>query len=232
MTKNPSFSALLAGATGLVGSFCLKDLLADPQYRSIVVLSRKALTVEHPKLKTIITDFENLEEHKTHLGADHIFCCLGTTIKKAGSQENFRKVDFNYPSEIARITAQAGANQFVLVSSIGASSHSRVFYSRVKGELEEAVMSLPFPGILIFRPSLILGVRQEKRLGESIWKVFMRIFQPLLVGPYKKYRPIQARIIAKSMVEMAKTQLQGAHIYESDQIQFFYDRLDEKNIKE
>jgi uncharacterized protein YbjT (DUF2867 family) len=228
MTKKPLYSALLVGATGLVGTYCLQALLADPHYSSIVVLSRRPLPVEHPKLKTILVDFKNLAKHSEQMRADHIFCCLGTTIKVAGSQANFRQVDFNYPYDIARRTVQDGAKQFLLVSSVGASSRSKIFYNRVKGELEDALIPLPFQGVLIFRPSLILGKRPKNRPGEGLGKILMGIFKPFLVSVLKKYRPIQARVIGESMVEMAKIDLKGSHIFESDQIQFFYDRLDEK----
>jgi uncharacterized protein YbjT (DUF2867 family) len=226
MKEKSSFSALLVGATGLVGTHCLQALLADPCYNSIIVLSRRTLRVEHPKLKTILIDFNNLAKHAEQLRADHVFSCLGTTIKAAGSQEAFRKVDFDYIYDIARLTAQEGSKQFLLISSIGAASKSKIFYNRVKGELEDVVMPLPFQGVLIFRPSLILGKRSEKRAGEGIGKIFMGLFRPLLLGAFRKYRPIQAQVIGESMVQMAKTELRGSHIFESDQIQFFYDRLE------
>ena len=114
MNEKLSFSALLVGATGLVGTYCLQALLADPHYSSIVVLSRRSLPVEHPKLKTILVEFKNLAKHSEQMRADHVFCCLGTTIKAAGTQENFRQVDFNHPYDIARITVQEGAKQFLL----------------------------------------------------------------------------------------------------------------------
>ena len=228
MTKKPLYSALLVGATGLVGTYCLQALLADPHYSSIVVLSRRPLPVEHPKLKTILLDFKNLAKHSEQIRADHVFCCLGTTIKVAGTQQKFRQVDFNYPYDIARRTVREGAKQFLLVSSVGASSRSKIFYNRVKGELEDALIPLPFQGVLIFRPSLILGKRPKNRPGEGLGKILMGIFKPFLVSVLRKYRPIQARVIGESMVEMAKIDLKGSHIFESDQIQFFYDRLDEK----
>jgi len=228
MNKKPTYSALLVGATGLVGSYCLQALLTDPHYNSIVVLSRRVLPFEHPKLKTILVDFTNLKEHSAQMRADHVFCCLGTTIKTAGSQENFRQVDFNYPYDIARIAVGEGAKQILLVSSIGASSQSKIFYNRIKGELEDALIPLPFQGTLIFRPSLILGNRPEKRPGERMGKILMGLFKPLLMGVLRKYRPIQARIIGESMVKMAEIELRGSHIFESDQIQFFYDRLENK----
>lgn len=228
MNKKSSFSALLVGATGLVGTHCLQTLLADSRYSRIVVISRRSLSVEHPKLTTILIDFKELAKHSEQLKADHVFCCLGTTIKAAGNQKAFREVDFNYTYDIARLTEQEGAKQFLLVSSIGASAGSKIFYNRVKGELEDAVTSLPFQGVVIFRPSLLLGNRAENRPGEKIGKIFMDLFRPFLIKGFRRYRPIQASVIAKAMVEMAKIELQGSHIFESDQIQFFYERLDSK----
>ncbi|MEO6046590.1 MAG: oxidoreductase [Candidatus Kapaibacterium sp.] len=211
-------TALIVGATGLVGRNCLELLLETERYSGVVALVRRDLPMKHPRLTVHIIDFDRLEESRALLKADDIFCCLGTTIKIAGSQEAFRKVDYSYLLDVARIAREEGARQFFLVSSLGASTTSWVFYNRVKGELEEAIRKLRYPSVGIFRPSLILGDRGEFRLGEKIATVMMKIVGPLLVGPLRKYRGIQARDIARSMVTIAERNPPGFNIYGSDRI--------------
>lgn len=212
-------SALLLGASGLVGSHCLEFLLQEKSYGEIRALVRRPLAIQHPSLIQHIVDFDSLNTQAALLRADDIFCCLGTTIKKAGSQEAFRKVDFTYAYEIAKIAAQNGAQQFLLVSSMGANAKSSIFYNRVKGELEDAVAKLPFDGVQIFRPSLLIGSRAEFRLGEKIAEPLMKAFGFLLVGNLKKYRAIEARTVAAAMIEIAEKKPSGVNIYESDRIQ-------------
>ncbi|MDB5033786.1 MAG: oxidoreductase [Chlorobi bacterium] len=211
-------TALIVGATGLVGRNCLEILLATGRYSGVTALARRELPVKHPRLIVHVIDFDRLEESRALLKADDIFCCLGTTIKAAGSREAFRKVDYSYPLDVARISREEGAGQFLLVSSSGASATSSIFYSRVKGELEEAIRALRYPSAGIFRPSLILGDRGEFRLGEKIATAIMKVVGPLLVGSLRKYRGIQARDIARSMVAIAERNLPGFTIYESDRI--------------
>jgi len=230
MNKKPSFSALLLGATGLVGNYCLQNLLQDPQYTRITVLSRRALSYQHFKLKVHLINFEKLKDFAELMVCDHIFCTLGNTPKAAGSKDASRKVNFSYPLEVARISSKNGAHQFLLVSALTASKESRIFYNRVKGELEEAVASLPFQTVLIFRPSLILGKRQEKRAGERMTQIISQLLTPLLVGKIRNYRPIHARVLARSMTEIAKIQLSGVQTFTTDQMQFFYEQLLKKEI--
>lgn len=215
---NDSRTALLLGATGLVGGHCLELLLDDEDYEQVITLGRRDLDRKHPKLEHHLIDFECMTNCRDLIKARDVFCCLGTTIKKAGSQEAFRKVDFKYPYEVAMIARENGVEQFLLVSSIGADARSRVFYSRVKGELEEAIMSIPFDAVQIFRPSLLLGTRDEVRLGEQFAEKVSRFFSFMFVGPFAKYRPIHALEVATAMVKVAKEQPRGVNIYESGQI--------------
>jgi len=217
--KNPNRIALLAGATGLIGSHCLQLLLDDELYSRVVVLARKELPVKHPKLVQHQVNFDKLDEYASLLKADDVFCCLGTTIKKAGSQAEFRKVDFHYPVEIARIAQANGAKQFLLVTAMGADKSSLIFYNRVKGEVEDAVKKLGYKTIHIFRPSLLLGERKESRAGENIGKILFGIITPLFMGPLKKYKAIEGKVVAAAMVKCAKEDKQGAHVHESDAIQ-------------
>jgi len=209
-------TALLCGPTGLVGSHCLDLLLADPYYKKVVALTRRPLgsVVSNPKLDQRIVDFEQLGQFMGRLRVDHVFSALGTTIAKAGSQEKFRRVDFDYPLAIARAALDAGAQHLVLVSSLGADPEGRVFYLKVKGELEEAISELGFRGVTFLRPSLLLGERKEPRLAEQFYEVLLR------AAP-KRYRGIQAEIVARTMVESAKSEQPGCEILESPEIASF-----------
>ncbi len=205
-------TALLAGATGLVGGHVLRLLLADESYQKITVLSRRGLPVTSPKLQQRLIDFDHLADLDVPR-VDDVFCCLGTTIKKAGSQEAFRKVDFAYVEALARVAARAGAKQFLLVSAIGANAKSRVFYSRVKGETEAAVQAVGFAGTHIFRPSMLLGERAESRILERVGTPLMRAVAFAMVGPLRRARPIAAADVAAAMVKAAKKARPGAHVY-------------------
>jgi uncharacterized protein YbjT (DUF2867 family) len=164
-------------------------------------------------------NFDRLSDSASLLKADDVFCCLGTTIKKAGSQEAFRRVDFTFAYEAAQLAANNGAAQFLLVSALGANANSSVFYNRVKGETEDAIAALPFVSVSIFRPSLLLGERAEFRLGERIAEPVMKALSFLLIGSLRKYRAIEARTVAAAMIEVAKAQPKGVNVYESDRIQ-------------
>ena len=213
-----SRTALLLGASGLIGGHCLDLLLADNDYAQVTMLVRKPLPQTHPKLTQRIVNFDRLTEVADAFRVQDVFCCLGTTIKTAGSQEAFRKVDFTYPVESARIAMQQGAAQFLLVSSLGANAKSSVFYNRIKGEVEVAIAASDISSVQIFRPSLLLGQRAEVRTGEVIGEKISRAISFLLVGPLRKYRPIEARTVATAMIVMAKQAAAGIHIYESDRI--------------
>lgn len=210
--------ALLAGATGLVGSNLLNLLLNDPYYNEVIIPVRHKTGISHPKLKELIIDYDKLDSYKDLLKADDIFCCLGTTIKKAGSQEAFRKVDFNYPLDLAKLTLSNGARQYLIITSIGANEKSKVFYTRVKGEIENELTKLNFKSISIFRPSMILGERKEKRFKEKAGLILFKIISPLLAGSLKRYKGIEASDIARAMLICAKEYHAGISIYESNVI--------------
>jgi len=212
-------TALLVGASGLVGGHCLQFLLEESSYTCVVILVRRPLAITHDKLVQHVINFSELETLGEYLTADDVYCCLGTTIKNAGTQDAFRKVDFDYPIKIAALTQHCGAAQFLLVSSLGADPHSRVFYNRVKGEVEETVQKISFVTINIFRPSLLLGKRTEYRTGEKAGAFIMSGLKFALAGPLKKYRAIQARDVAKAMVRTAQMNLRGVNVFESQRIQ-------------
>jgi uncharacterized protein YbjT (DUF2867 family) len=211
-------TAILLGATGLVGGHCLELLLRDDDYYKVVSLGRRKTAREDAKLEEHVVDFERLEDYSELLRGNDLFCCLGTTIKKAGSQAAFRQIDFTYVTESARIASENGTEQCLLVSALGADPRSSVFYNRTKGEVKEQVAKLPFHGAQIFRPSLLLGERAEFRLGERVAEKVMKVFSFLLVGSLKKYRPVHARTVAEAMIKVAKQQPAGVNVFESDRI--------------
>lgn len=214
----PARSALLLGATGLVGGHCLDLLLEEPAYDRVVVLGRRLLSRTHPKLEQHVVDFDRLETRAELFGVRDVFCCLGTTIRKAGSREAYRRVDLVYPHEAARLAAGGGAEQFLLVSALDADPTSRIFYNRVKGEVEMAVQGLPIQRVVIVRPSLLLGEREEHRTGERIAGAVLRRLSPLMRGPLARYRPVQARAVAAALVRLAGEGRPGVRVVPSDRI--------------
>jgi uncharacterized protein YbjT (DUF2867 family) len=210
-------TALIAGATGLVGGSCLQRLLADGKYSRVIAIVRRPLAVAHPKLESRVIDFEQIGTLEP-TAIDDVFCALGTTIKKAGSQEAFRKVDFEYPKALAEYAKRCGALRIALVSSVGADASSSNFYLRVKGETEAAIEWLGFGSTNIFRPSLLMGARPEQRIGEQIAIPVMKAVQFLLIGGLRRYRPIHADTVAAAMVAAVKLGRPGTHIYYFDEI--------------
>jgi len=211
-------TALIAGATGLVGSHCLEILINDDRYKKIIVLTRRDPGKKHPKIKTITADFDKLDKYKGELAADDVFCCLGSTMKKAGSRDNFYKVDFTYVTELARIACIKGASKIMVISSIGASPSSGAFYLRVKGEMEESVKNYDYKSLHIFRPSLLLGDRVEKRPGEDIISAIYRMLSFLLVGGLRDYHAIQAGDVARAMVSAAFLDSKGIYLHKYNSI--------------
>lgn len=209
-------TALLAGATGLVGSALLPLLLASDRYAKVIVVGRHPVAMEHPKLVQVVTELDQLEHERLRLIADDVYCCLGTTIRQAGSQEAFYKVDFLYVVRLAALTAANFAAQFLVVSALGADINSRFYYSRVKGEMEEAVRQTPFRAIHIFRPSLLLGERAKPRLGERLGAVVLALARPLLRGGWRKYRPVTATTVAQAMLRAAADDGGGVRIHSSE----------------
>jgi uncharacterized protein YbjT (DUF2867 family) len=172
----------------------------------------------HARLQELTFDFD----HPSKLPrADDIFCCLGTTIKKAGSQAAFRKVDYDYVVSLADHARDAGAKRFLVVSSLGADARSSIFYSRVKGEMEAALRGIGFDALHIFQPSLLLGDRREARLGERLGIAASAIIAPFMLGPAKKYRPIDARVVANAMWKTAWNSERGIHVHPSNEIAKF-----------
>ncbi len=205
--------ALLAGATGLVGGECLRRLVASEAYARVTVVARRdpGGVARHPKVRLLIGDLGAMESFGDALAADDVFCALGTTIRKAGSQERFRQVDQAYPLQLARLSRSAGARHFSLVSALGADPESRVFYSRVKGEVEQSLRAMGWPSLVILRPSLIAGERAESRPLERLAGHALR-FAPAT------WRPVAAADIASAMVATALDAPPGVTVIESRDI--------------
>lgn len=217
-------SALLVGASGLTGGHCLRFLLESDLYDKVTTLVRKPLPREHDKLEQHVIDFDTLENYSHLITANDTFCCLGTTMSQAGSKDAFYKVDCTYPHEIAKLAVKNGSERFLIITAIGANSRSLFFYNRVKGDVENAVSKLPFKGIYIFRPSILLGHREKFRRGEKLGMSLGKKVSPFLVGPFKKYRAIEAEVVAFSLVHIAREGPDGVNILESDHIQSIYDK--------
>jgi uncharacterized protein YbjT (DUF2867 family) len=204
-------TAWIAGATGLVGGHALRLML--DRYDRVVALARRPLEIQHPKLESA-----SIESMKIDGPVDDVYCALGTTIRKAGSQEAFRRVDFDLPLRLADAALQRGARQYLLVSSVGAAAKSGTFYLRVKGELEDRLTSMDFESLHVFRPSILMGDRAESRTGENVGIAIARVTQFALVGPLRKYRPIDARVVAEAMIAATQAGLTGKWIYHYDDL--------------
>jgi uncharacterized protein YbjT (DUF2867 family) len=209
-------TAIVIGATGLVGVNLVNKLNDSNIYDKVTLLVRRKTDLNHLKLEEKIIDFDTVDADLVK--ADDIFCAIGTTLKKAGSKEKQYKIDCEYPAKIAQMGKQNGVKQFILVSSIGADKNSSNFYLRTKGELEEKISQLNFHSFIIVRPSFIIGERKEFRLGEMIGIFFASLFRPLMLGGLKKYRGVYAISIAKKMIKLANENLKGKIIVESDEI--------------
>jgi uncharacterized protein YbjT (DUF2867 family) len=211
-------TALLAGATGLVGSQLLPLLLASGRYSKVTVLARSKPSITHAKLESKIVDFDKLDSLGSVLACDDVYCCLGTTMKEAGSRDAFRKVDYEYPVALARATRKLGASQYSLVSAVGANRNSRFFYNRVKGDVEDAISAIDFDSVHIYRPSLLIGPRKRQRAGELIGAAFGRLFSFLMRS---RYKPIKSIKVARAMIAYASRDEGGIYFHPSDTIQSF-----------
>ena len=210
-------TATLVGATGLIGSYLLKELLNEPYFDTVRILIRRPIDITHPKLEKKIVDFNDSDSLLVAVSnSDVLFCAIGSTMKKVkGDKEAYRKIDFDIPVKLARFCKMTGCEQFILVSSAGANSKSSNFYQRLKGETDEAVKSVGLQTIHIMRPSLLLGERKEFRPGENIGKAVMTTLSFLIP---EKYKAIQAKDVAKVMLVLSKKNEEGVFIHENSEI--------------
>jgi uncharacterized protein YbjT (DUF2867 family) len=218
-----SKTAIILGATGLTGSLLLGKLLLDERYTKIKVFGRTALNLDDPKIEEFVLDLLNLETEKANFQADELFCCIGTTKKKTPDEQMYHNIDFGIPVAAAKLAAANGIKTFVVISSTGSSAKSSVFYSRTKGEMEEAVLAEKLSNTYILRPSLIKGDRSEARPAERLMGGLMSFFNLLLIGSLKKYRSIKAERIAQAMINIT-SKLPKKVNFNSAEIQQFADQ--------
>ncbi|MEK3889324.1 oxidoreductase [Bacillus sp. FSL K6-3431] len=211
-------TALIVGVTGLVGNELLRILLKSEKYKEVIALGRRTINVSHPKLTEILVDFEKLGDYASSFIADDIFCCLGTTIKKAKTKEAMYQVDVEYPLMIAKLAHTSGAKQFLVISALNANPQSSLFYSKMKGELEQKLAEISYEAISILRPSLLLGERDEFRLGERLAGVMLKMIPFLFKGPLKKYKAIYGKDVALAMYAIAQLNKRGVAVYTSEQL--------------
>lgn len=210
--------ALLFGSTGLVGSLLLEELIRSELYTSIKIFVRQPTGISDPKVEEILMDFSSPGKYIDLIRGDELYISLGSTIRKSGSVANFGKIDRDLPVKIASMARANGVMRVAVVSSIGAKLSSRNYYLRTKGEMEHGISRLNFDQVVIARPSLLMGERREKRPAEALSKTFMKMASPFMKGKFTKYKPIQARDVAKAMI-FALQKDSSKSVYESDELQ-------------
>lgn len=214
-------NALIAGATGAIGSVLLELLNDSDQYSEIHCIGRREPHISGEKIKVHIISYDELDRFNLHHSIDDVFCTIGTTIKIAGSAENFKKVDRDYVYQIGKLAQSLDVKTCTVVSAIGANAGSSHLYNQTKGEAEELLQGLDLQSLRFFRPSLLHGNRHEFRLKETIGFLVLTIMSPLLQGPWKKYRTIHVKQVAKAMYESAGRDYSDVQIFENDEIQCF-----------
>ncbi len=210
-------TALIFGSTGLTGSELTRQLLMDDRYSHVRVFVRRPGGEEHPGLEVIVDDLTDTRRIAGRVKGDELYCCLGTTIKKAGSKKAFERVDLELPAELARIAHGNGVAKFLVISSIGADPSSGNFYLRTKGRMEEEISRYGFRQLSIFRPSFLLGKRDEFRFGEAAGKMLFRTLGFMFIGPLRKYKGVKAETVARAMITVANN-IPAGKVYLSDEI--------------
>ena len=212
MSTTPKI-ALVAGATGLVGGLLINTLLDAPDYTRVYALTRRPLGREHPKLANRVVSFQRMGEQLKGLVAQDAYCCIGTTIAQAGSEEAFREADIDAVLLFAQVARAAQVKRFVVVSSVGADTASKKFYLRTKGEMEDAISAAGFPSVDILQPSLLLGPRKQMRPLELAGTIFAPLITPLLTGSREAYRAIPAEVVARAMLGASRRGARGVYRY-------------------
>ena len=210
-------TAILLGATGLTGGILLQILLNDPQYEKIILFSRSSVKIKNSKIEEHLVDLFQLEKYKEQFKADQVFCCIGTTKSKTPNEETYRKIDYGIPVTAAKLCKENGISTFAVISALGANPDSRMFYNKVKGEMQRDVLAQKIKNNYIFQPSLISGDRSEKRFFENIGKQAMKILNYAMIGPLKKYRSIHPETVARAMIIVSNKGYEKS-VIESDEI--------------
>lgn len=213
-------TALVAGATGLVGKQIVQELIANSSWEKVIVVARRELSIQHPKLEVRLINFDQLDQIQLEVKVDACFCALGTTQKKSG-REGMLKVDYEYVLKLAQLCTTHSIPRFIVVSSQGANHNSSFFYIRTKGQMEEAVKKAGIETVYIVRPSLITGEREEFRFSEEMGYYLYKGLQPLMFGKLKKMRPVSGLQIARCMIDLANNDAAGNFTIESDFIQSY-----------
>jgi uncharacterized protein YbjT (DUF2867 family) len=196
-------SAIILGATGLTGGKLLEELLSDDRYHSIKLFTRSRVGITSPKIEEHLLDLFDIEAYTDKFKADEVYCCIGTTKSKTPNKEQYSAIDYGIPVTAAKLCQKNGIPTICIISALGADEKSTVFYNRVKGEMEEAVLSMKIPNTYLLQPSLIGGKRDENRLGERAAKLIFKVLEPFFIGGLKKYKTISPDIIARCMIILA-----------------------------
>jgi uncharacterized protein YbjT (DUF2867 family) len=214
-----SKSIIIIGASGLIGNEVLKLALENNEIEHITILVRNSLHLNHPKLIEVITDFKNLKDLETKIKCDALIFCLGTTRKKTPNPQEYKNIDFGLTINIAQLAQKQNVQQIHLISAIGADPKSKIFYNKLKGETEQALIKMDFPQTIIYRPSLLIGKRSEFRLGELIAQKLAPVFDVFLIGSLKKYHSISSNTIAKAVLNRILSEGEKTEIMEYNEIQ-------------
>lgn len=213
-----AYKAIIAGASGLIGSNLVKILLEAPQYTEVLIIVRKELPIQHKKLVQLVINFDELDKHAEAIKGHAIFSCLGTTKAQTPDKDQYRKIDHDYPLQLAQIGKQNGVDQFHIVTALGANKNSSTFYLKLKGELEEELQKLGLKTLHIYQPAMLMGERKRNQWLEKIATGIFKVIDPLLVGGLKKYRSIKGSTVAHAMFKKSLESATGTFIYTSDKI--------------
>ena len=212
------YKVILVGASGLIGNHLLSDLISSDDISEITLLVRNKMGISNPKVLELVINFDEINQYSSKITGDIIYCCIGTTKSKTPDTTNYRKIDLEYPLNLAKIGAENGVSQFHVISSLGANSESKNAYLKLKGELEKELKKLNIQSLHIYQPSFLDGNRKENRPLEKIMLPIMKLINPLLLGPFENYRSIKASDVAKAMINQSKKELKGVFTYPSKQI--------------
>jgi len=217
--KTMNKKAILLGASGITGNSLLLHLLENRNFSDILIVVRRELRIQHPKLKQLIIDFDRMNDYRSQISGDTVFCCLGSTKAKTPDENEYRKIDCEYPAQLGSIALENGAESFHLVSFIKANKNASNLYMRIKGISEEYIRAIAFPAIHIYRPMLFDTPRNDKHFKESFINLLMQGINPILLGGLRKYRSIKVEHIARAMIRCSLEDQKGVFIHDSGEIQ-------------